>query len=278
MKSINIAKKLALPVLFLYLISSTFVYDATALAVGIDKPHIKVVAAAGTTSSGIITVKNKGTTPVAVQVAIEDWIFDKDGKRQFEKPGSTPFSCANWIDIIPLRAIVPPGEAREFNYNVKIPEDAVGGHYAVIFFESSTTKEEEEFKGMGVRLVGRIGTVVYQETEGRVNKIGSIPFFEVIKPEESKPLLLKYKFRNEGNAYIRFKGTLNIIDKHGTTYGMAESQKKRGTLPGDIREDTIKWFGSLPKGTYDVILTVDMGEDIPPLVKQESISVEEDIL
>ncbi len=277
MRFISIYKKLALPILFLYLISSTFVYDAAALAVGVDKPHIKVIAPAGSTSSGIITMKNKGTVPVVVQVSIEDWIFDKDGKRQFKKPGSTPFSCANWIDIIPQHAIISPGEPGEFNYNIEIPLDAVGGHYAVIFFESSVN-EEEEFKGMGVKLVGRIGTMVYQETEGRVNKIGAIEAFEVSKPKGNKPLILKYKFRNEGNAYIKFKGILNILDKQGAVYGMAESQKKQGTLPGDIREDTIKWFGSLPKGIYSVILTIDMGEDIPPLVKEASIQVEEDII
>lgn len=277
MSFVNIYKKTALPILFLYLVSSAFVYETAALTVGVDKPHIDVIAQAGSTNSGIITFRNKGAVPVTVQVGIEDWIFDRDGKMQFKKPGTTPFSCANWIDIVPRRTVIPPGELGEFNYNIKIPEDATGGHYAVIFFESSVS-EEKKFEGMGVKLVGRIGTVVYQETEGRVNKMGSIPAFEVSKPEGNKPLVLKYKFRNEGNAYIKFKGILNIFDEQGTVYGMAESQKKQGTLPGDIREDAIKWFGSLPKGIYNVILTIDMGEDVPPLVKEASIRIEEDIL
>ena len=100
---------------------------------------------------------------------------------------------------------------------------------------------------------------------------------QVANPEKNKPLIFKYQFKNIGDVFIRFKGTLNVIDKNNNVYGTVESKKAFGTLPENIREDTLKWFGSLPKGEYDIILTVDIGEDIPPLVVQKSIVITEDI-
>jgi len=272
----NIIKKAEFTVLFLILTSVIFTYRASALSIGIDKPHIDVISEPGTSESGVIQVRNKGEISIAVEVSIEDWIYDKEGKRVFCLPNSTPLSCADWIDLSPRRMVIAPNEAMDFNYTVSVPQDAIGGHYAVIFF-SAQSAEEETLEGSGVRFIGRIGSIVYQETEGRVNKIGSVRNFEVSKPEKNKPFLAKYQFKNEGNTYIKFIGTVNIMDKKGNLYGNAESEKGIGTLPKDEREDTIKWFGSLPEGDYDLILTVDMGEGTIPIVKQASISIEEAI-
>jgi len=254
-----------------------FVREASAISIGVDKPHINIISDPGTTDSGVIQVKNKGEVPISVRVTMADWTYDKEGERVFKKPGTTFLSCSDWIDIAPKEALVPANGALDFSYNITTPKDAMGGHYAVIFFNASGMEEEDKFKAMGIKLVGRIGTVVYQETRGKTNKIGSVPYFKIIKPKKNEPLLAEYKFKNEGNAFIRFKGTLSIMDKDGTLYGNAESKKDVGTLPGDVREDAIKWFGSLPKGDYDLILTVDMGEGTVPVIKQESISLERDI-
>jgi len=250
---------------------------AFALSASIDKPRVEITAPAGTTNSGFINVRNKGQSPISVQATIEDWIYDENNKRQFRPPGSTSYSCAEWIFITPQNATIPPGGNLDFNYNIKIPEDAEGGKYAVMFFESSGV-EDPAFEGMGVKLVGRIGSMVYLEIEGRTKKEGSIQSLELTPPHENKPLTLTYTFKNEGNAFIGFKSILNILNKEGVTIGFAESEKGKGTLPGDAREDSIKWFGSITKGKYDVILTVDMGEDVPPIVRQETIEIKEDIL
>ncbi len=260
----------------LFFIGFILIHEAWAISVSIDKPHINVDVEAGDVASGAITLKNRGKAPLSVRLNIEDWIYNEDGRRVFKLPGSTPLSCANWIEISPRIMIVPDGGIAVFNYTVRVPEDAVGGHYAVIFFESSAA-EEEEVRGTGIKVVGRIGSIVYQETKGKVNKVGTVLSKKVTAPEANKPLVFKYRFKNEGNAFIRFNGTLNIMDENSTIYGTAQSERSIGTLPGNVRDDTIKWFGSLPKGKYDVILTVDMGEDVQPMVIQESIFVSEDI-
>ncbi len=266
-----------LVVLILFLLGFIFVSNAEALSVGIDKPRIEAKSAPGSAPNGVIKVKNKGDVPASVQASVEDWIYDANGKREFKPAGSTPFSCGNWIEITPQSTIVPSGREGEFAYTIRVPNDAVGGHYAIIFFSSSSV-EEEESKGTAVKLVGRIGSVVYHEVEGKTNKAASITSMDISKPEVNKPLTLTYTFKNEGNTFLRLKGILNILDKAGTIFGKAESESMLGSLPGDIRKDTIKWFGALPKGSYDIILTVDIGEDVPPLVRQTSITMERDAL
>ncbi len=259
-----------------FFIQAFFTSDVMALAVGIDKPHVNVVTPPGGASSNTIIVKNKGDTPITIETNVEDWVYGLDGKREFRPAGSTPLSCATWIEVSPQSAVIPPHENRPFNFTLRAPESAVGGHYAAIFFTASGGEMEDE-KGMQVRLMGRIGSIIFQETEGRVNRMGTIPVFNISKPDNNNPLIVKYVFKNEGNVFIKGKSNLSILDKKGNVIGRADSENEFGTLPQDVREDTIKWFGSLPKGSYDLVLTVDIGEQSPPVVKQESIIIEKDV-
>ena len=269
-------QKIGYITVFICFLTFAVAREAAAVSVSIDKPHINIDVEAGQAASGVITLKNTGEKPSSIQVNVEDWIYDEKGERVFKNAGTTPLSCALWLDITPRYLVVPAGEKVVFNYNIKVPEDAAGGHYAVIFFESSPSIEDE-LKGTGVKIVSRIGCVVYQETKDKTVKTGSILSTDISGPAANEPLVLKYRFKNDGNAFIRLKGALNIIDKDGNVIGTAEAKQNPGTLPGDTRQDEIRWFGSIRKGTYQALLTVDIGEDLPPLVAEKKFAVSKDI-
>lgn len=272
-------RRFSILILCIFLFSLIFSNYSYAISVSIDKPRLKIVSPPGSTKSEVISVFNKGNDTVEVETKLLDWFYDKDGNVVFRPPGTLKLSCAEWIDISPKMLTIPPGENRQFSITLRVPDDAIGGHNAIIFFKSAPIKDKEaDIKGSSIRIVGEIGSAIYHEVEGRVNKIASIKSFNVSKPGRNKPLEVKYQIKNEGNASIKFKGIVSIVGKDGAMYGTAESQKEKGTLPGDLRDDAIKWFGSIPKGEYSVILTVDMGEDVPPIVEEKTIKIEKDIL
>ena len=263
--------------LVLFFVGHLFLSDVFATSISIDKPVIKVIAPAGSTGGDVLTIKNKSMGAIIVKVDVYDWLYNENRELLLGAPGSTPYSCASWIDVNPAEIMIPPQENREVSLTVRVPEDAVGGHYATLAIESTPATERDAKKGMGVRIVTRIIALFLQETEGKCNKAGSIVEFDVTEPEKNKPLIAKYGFKNHGNTYLSVQGLINIVDKNGNSYGIAQAKKIYGTFPGDVVSDNIEWFGSLPKGEYDVFLTIEIGKDIFPIVEQRSIVIEKDI-
>ena len=239
-------------------------------SINVSPPSIHLSTPPGGTDSGTITVENKSDSSIDMQAYVEDWVYNPDGSKKFLPPGSTPLSCAKWINIYPKKFHLEPKDRMGVQYTISIPEDAEGGHYTVIFFESIVGDDDAEGELM-VRFAGRIGTIIYQETKGKVDKSASIVSFECGRPDQNKPLEAKVIFKNEGNTYIKAEGVMQIIDGKGNIFG------RRGlgpinTLPGDTMEYSTEWLGQLEEGEYDVIATFDTGLDTP-LIAETKIKI-----
>ena len=266
--------------IFLLLFFIAFIFNSEnsfGTAISVDKPIIRFLAKAGGSATETLTIRNKGMEPVAIKIEIGDWVLDQSGDTVLRPPGSTEYSCASWLDVSPQEIIIPPANNRDVNITIRVPDDSIGGHCASISIEAVPALERDQ-EVTSVFIIAKLAVFVLQETEGKTNKAGKIVSFEIEKPGENKPLLATYGFKNEGNSFIGIKGLINIIDKDGNTRGRAASQAPKGTFPGDIVYDTIEWFGSLSKGEYDVILTLELGKDSLPLVEQKTVKIEKDIL
>ena len=239
-------------------------------SINISPPSIHLTVAAGWTDSSTITVENKSEDPIDMRAYVEDWVYDDAGGKKFHPPGSTPLSCAKWINLFPQKFHLEAQGKLGVQYTISVPEDAEGGHYAVIFFESIVGDAEAEGNVM-VRFAGRIGSIIYQETEGKTDRRGSIVSFSCGRPDQNKPLKIKVAIKNEGNAHISATGVMNIIDAEGNIFGRKELGPIN-TLPGDTAEYETEWLGALDEGAYDVIATFDAGVDIP-LVAETAITV-----
>ncbi len=248
-----------------------FASTAFGFALNISPPSFHAGVKPGESNSGTITVYNKSDGDIGILVYTQDWIYNPDGSKTFLAAGTTELSCAKWIRLFPKKFKLAAGEQMAVQYTVTLPEDAQGGYYAVIFFESVPADVAERDEGMMIRFSGRLGTIVYLETEGRSTKKASVSAFSVTPPESNKPLEMKLSLKNEGNVYIGAEGTLNIIDAEGNVFGK-ETFGPVNTLPGESRETAVQWLGELEEGTYYAIATLDIGTD-EPLVKEAEIAI-----
>ena len=250
-------KKIA-AVLFLLIMAAG---SAFAFSVNIDPPSVWIAAAAGSSKSGSITVENKGYEDINVKAYSEDWIFAKDRSKTFKRPGSTPLSCSNWIALSPEKFTIAPGKSQEVKYTVSAPANANGGYCSVIFFESQITPEDK-VKNSNVILAGRIGSIVYFETQGRSTKNASISTIKAEKVSQSKPLLVKTVLKNEGNSIISAEGNAILLDDENNLRARVDIGKFYA-LPGETVPVIATWKGVLPQGEYDVIATIDYGGAAP---------------
>lgn len=257
-------------VLLIIVVFATY-KEALAFSINISPPSLRLSAPPGETKTGTITVENKSDAAVDMRVYVEDWVYAEDGGKKFMPAGTAPLSCAKWITTHPQKIHIEANSKTGVQYVVSVPPDAIGGHFAVIFFESVVNEGEAVRGNVMVHFSGRIGTIIYMEAEGMVKRTGSITSFTCGRPDQNSPLAINMTLKNEGNTCIIAQGVMNIVDKDGNIFGRQELGPIN-TLPGDTRNYKTEWLGDLKEGTYDVIATLDAGVDAP-LVAETVLTV-----
>ena len=242
---------------------TAFPSPAFSLSINIDPSNINVTLKPGETKDGEILVQNFGDSKIKIKAYTEDWIYASDGSKVFMKPGSSVYSCSSWIKLESDQFDLGSKEDKKVKYTISSPSNASGGHVSVIFFESATDKYE------GIAVAGRIGTIVYQNTEGDIKRSGDIKAFSVLTSEEGKPLILQVSFENTGNSYISAKPSIMIMDGGKA---VAESQAMLiNTLPGDTKVSTVTINKPLTEGNYKA--QVELNFDNKTLKSQSDFTI-----
>ncbi|MDD5132083.1 MAG: hypothetical protein PHH44_05420 [bacterium] len=226
----------------------------------VDPPKVFLTIAAGRSGSGKLTVRNPSEETIKVKLYTQDWKYSDlhDGTKVFFPIGTLPLSCANWISFSLSELEIPPEGQQDVYYTVKAPQDAVGGHFAVLFFESTMSKPIPA-GNVSLGLVVRLGVIFYIETANNAVRTAEIENFSLKKQSNSKPLEISMDVKNTGNTDIIAKGTLHLINKKGVVF-VRSALNKVYTLPTETAKLTGSWKEPLPKGTYDAILTIDIGK------------------
>lgn len=263
-------------VFFTFLFFAFFLFPSCLYAfkiVQLDRAKIRLILPAGESKSGRIEVKNDDSSPKQVKAYFEDWNYENStGSKTFYPAGSTKYSCAKWISYAPAEFTVPPFGKQYINYVVKVPPEAAGGYYAVLFCESEMgqvgmppeTPEVTTETTVSVPVSIRVGSLFYLEAAGTVKRNVKLDNLSVERKSEDEPLSISMGLENIGNADITAGGNYNIIDKKGVVLARGEF-KDVYTFPGDKAKLSSIWKEPIPTGTYDLIITLDLGKSLEEL-------------
>ena len=274
-------KKINFLVVFLAILFCFSVKSASAVDLIIEEGKVRLSVAPESSKTGLIHIKNISSEPISVRAYLEDWYYlpGADGTKEFKPAGAMPLSCAAWISFSPAEFTLPPFGSQVINYIVKVPKNVVGGHYAVLFFETMLPKPIVE-EGVGVAVAARLGSLFYVEPEGTIKREISIKDFSVEKPQEDLPLTLNLGFKNSGNVDITATGSYDLIDKTGMVYARGKFNDVF-TFPGDSAVLKGYWKEPIAQGKYDLIITLDLGKALqesgmgrgPTVVKEAAIEI-----
>jgi hypothetical protein len=222
-----------------------------ALSINIDPSNIKLVMKPGEVKTGEILVQNLGGTKLKIMAYTQDWIYAPDGSKTFMKPGSSVYSCSSWIKLDPINFILAPKEDKKVKYTITSPSNASGGHVSVIFFEAVMDAYQ------GIAVSGRLGSIVYLDTEGDIKRAGEIKNLSVLASEEGDPVILNFSFINSGNSYISAKPVIKVLD--GGKVVVEKQAMNINSLPGDTKSTIVTIKEPLKEGKYkaQVELTFD---------------------
>lgn len=255
-------KKITLGIFFILLTSS--LSYAAGLSIRLENSNIKLSIPAGSSKAGSIKVYNQENDDVAVKIYLEDWAYtsELDGTKAFSPAGSTPYSCADWITFYPQELTIPAYGVKEVNYVVKAPADAVGGHYAVMFFETTVVnppqgQPSEEVRS-GVGLAIRLGMLYFVEVKDGLRRQAQLSNLIMEKGPEGG-YLISCDFKNTGNTYINSVASYHLMNNEGVVLARGEFNRLYA-FPADAGKLTSRWNDEIPDGTYDLILTLDLGK------------------
>src|SRR5579872_1911929 len=150
-----------------------------------------------------LSVANNGAEKAELHVQITDfWYNDKTNEKTFGAPGTSPRSAANWIQFVPERFEVEPGQSQKMKAIITPPSDARGGYYAVLFVESKpvpTNKQTEDGKHIFTNM--RIGCLVPLTAKNSQAYNVTLGDLKLTPPSDNQGLKLTFSIDNESNTH-----------------------------------------------------------------------------
>ena len=246
----------------------------------VEPAKTRLVIPPGKSKSGSIKIYNISNNPKSIKVYLEDWSYLPvcDGTKDFNPAGTTPLSAANWITFLPSEFTVPAYGKQLVNYTVKVPADAKGGHYAVLFFQNYLDEQQKTSEGVNVNVAVRVASLFYIEPEGTINRKADIQNLKIER--KTGEWNISAKLVNSGNTDISTKGTFFLIDRKGMVYARGGFNDLY-TFPGDSADLVADWKSAIPDGSYDLVMTIDIGKAIeeaglgkvPALTKESVVTI-----
>lgn len=227
--------------------------------VRIDKPKIRLSIAPGAFESGEIKVENTGKESVDIHMYLEDWVYvSPDGGKTFKPKGTEKLSCSNWITFYPADMSLKPGAEQMVRFTVSVPKEAVGGHYSVLFFETTggdAPMTDPEGNNITVKILNRLGALFYVEPTGTINKSATLDGLSITLNRND--LSVAGNFHNTGNTDLTAEGTFNVLDAEGFVYARGTFDEVY-TLPGDQGPvSAVASTVNLKPGSYDMLISLE---------------------
>lgn len=256
------------------LFSVSFVPVAYAKTLRISAPKVELELSPGETYSGEISLENPDPDETIISMYIEDWVYSAGGtgEKKFSPASTTPLSASKWINFTEPGAPLKPYGKALARYTVTVPQDAKGGYYSVLFFETklgpSNSQGEE---GMSVQVAGRIGSLFFIHIKGSIDRAGDIQKVTIQPPLGNQPMEIETTFQNTGNVDITVAGNFLVMSSEGKVLGRGDLTPIY-TFPGVTETRKTEWVGKLPKGSHQLVLTYNLGLG-KSIVKEESLTI-----
>ncbi|MCA9394856.1 MAG: hypothetical protein KC900_11675 [Candidatus Omnitrophica bacterium] len=215
-----------------------------------EESRVQLTVTPGETVVDGMNIHNTGQQDVDIRVYWQDFEYvpPYTGKKNFTPPGTSKYSMGEWVTYSPQVLTVPAQGKREIRYTIKVPEDATGGHYGVLFFERSLSASPQN---TGVNIITRLGSLFYLET---VDSDKSAVVDEVRVQDE----FIRGRFANEGDVFLFPRGVYYLVDNDGVPADRGEIDTMY-VMPDTAAEFSVVLDGALAVGDYTMVITFDLG-------------------
>jgi len=206
--------------------------------------------------SGVITLRNEGTSPQTVRIFQTDYQFHADGTVYYDEPGSNDRSNAQWIKL-PLNAVtVGAGETVPVSYSVSVPglDDLTGTYWSIIMIESQLGGSAESTGTLGMQHLMRFGVQIITEFTGGYGELATT---SASLARRDGVIVFTVSVENTGTRMLRPGVSLELYAHDGSQAGPFEAVPKR-LYPGSSASFEVSLDG-IAAGDYRAVAVLDAG-------------------
>lgn len=181
-------------------------------------------------STESITVLNLGSSPMQVELSVQNWDFDNNNDYRALPP--TPQSLDQWLIINPVRLTIPAKSQQTVRIAVRPRVEPVDGeHRAMVFFRQLNSE------GKGLNFKFNVGVPIYAF-------FGEVTREAELLGMEFDPIKLQFVFdvASKGNSYVRPEGVF-LAMKAADAGSDADILKRL-----DLEKMTVDGLGALASG------------------------------
>lgn len=224
---------------------------------------LKLVQSAnpGEVIKGEIKIQNNDSTDQEVRIYQTDLLYNLKDNTFYDEPGGNGRSNAKWIQYSPKTVILKGKEARNIEYEIKVPQvDSLKGTYwSVIMVEGVTPPNPNQKGDLNIRTVTRYAVQIITEMTNKGK--GSLKFFEpTLIREEDKKLFLAIDLINNGDHYIAPEVSIQLYDETGALVKTITAPKK-GIYPTTSTRFKLDLEGLPSKKTYTAMIVAAGSDD-----------------
>ena len=210
-----------------------------------------------------VELKNPTDETLEVQTLIQDWYRERSGKKNYRPAGTLEQSCSPYLEVIPERQIVPPGETRLVTVRLVVPasytpEDGVLN--SMIFFRQTRPYTPSTNTPGGVqsdiKVLFQVGVHAYYShpaLQRRGIELQNLRY-------ENGQLIAT--LANVGEVLLEAVLNTELTDlQTGKEIKLPEAKALVSLLPGDLRDVVIDPGKGVPPGAYSALVSVDIGAE-----------------
>lgn len=226
-------------------------------------PTIKEYSARpGDALSGVLQLVNDSALPASFNIETMD-AQASTGEGGFAEysPRNETSTLSNWITLRESNIAIAPGETKNIQYIIAIPQDAPpGGHYAAIKVASGAANVPG-----GASLSSALAANIALDVEGQALEKGDVVSFATVDGKtnyDKLPVSFITRINNGGNRHFKPKGSIEVKNMFGSVVASLPLNQTNGggnVLPRSTREFKNEWLGEFAFGKYTALLTTQLG-------------------
>jgi hypothetical protein len=242
---------------------------AQGLPVAINTTRIEITASPGDKVSSSFTFWNGTDEFLPIHVEAVD-VAPSDEEGHVTVGGAIPEgnSLKGWLHPELNDFAVAPKQEFEMKFTVDVPTTAdPGSHYGTLLVATAPVTQTG-----GAAIQTKIGPIILMKVLGAVTEKLTLESLSVPRFEESPPIALEARFKNEGTVHEAPTGDIEVRNMFGGLVATG-TLPTLNVLPGAIRKfDTSVGVG-LWLGRYTVLLRAKYGDAGEELSSQAKIWV-----
>ncbi|MFH1620506.1 MAG: hypothetical protein ABIB04_00280 [Patescibacteria group bacterium] len=196
----------------------------------------------GASTQDAIRVTNDSDQRQTYYLSVQNFVaVGEEGKQEY-LPEEDISGLVSWMNLDQKSLTLDARQSGDFNWMIKLPDDAEpGGHYASVFF--STTPDTENNTAVGVG--AKTGVLFLVNVNGDIKESADVESFKVLSRHgflNRLPVDFEIRVKNQGNVHLKPSGNIAINNLFGNKVAsIPVNPNDSRVLPNSIRKVYSTW-------------------------------------